>query len=444
MISGGQMATTRDSVRRVLFLAYLFPPTGGGGVQRSLKFVKYLPKSGWMPTVLTVRPIAYYVYDPDLLNEVPREVDLIRTESADPLRLTAALSPKTLRLGTHARTGRSGIAEGSRLVKLYRVVRRALFFPDAQAGWMPFAIAAGAQELRRKRISVIYSPAAPYSSAVVAHVLSAMSGLPYVVDFRDGWTDDMYNVPPTRLHRWAHRSLEKLIVTHAAAVCVYGEWLAERLARRYPAISDRIVTIPNGFDPADLDGIEPAPKTPGSRRIVYSGSLFAHHREVFATFLAAVNQLSAAERVNLEVLIVGNVYEEAAVDVATAGLADCVRFLGYVPHARALSYLLSADASLLLVRRGDLASATGKVFELLMVGRPVIALAEAKGECGRILRAAGADQYLSGPDETSSVLTALRALVAGTMADVDTARSKHFSRVDQTRTLARVFDLATR
>jgi glycosyltransferase involved in cell wall biosynthesis len=433
--------TTRESQRRVLFLAYLFPPTGGGGVQRSLKFVKYLPDSGWTPTVLTVRPIAYYVYDPDLLKELPPEVEIVRTESVDPLRLTAALSPKRLRLGSHARTGRSTIAEGSRLVKLYRQVRRLLFFPDAQAGWMPFAITAGAKALRRNRVSVIYSPGAPYSSALVAYMLSAMSGIPYVVDFRDGWTDDMYNVPPTRLHRWAHRSLERLVVTKAAAVCVYGEWLAQRLAKRYPAISERIVTIPNGFDPADLQGIEPAPKRSTVRRIVYSGSLFAHHREVFATFLDALKQLPAQELARVELLIVGNVYEEAVHDVMRTGLKDRVHFCGYVGHAVALSYLLSADASLLLVRRGDVASVTGKVFELLMVGKPIIALAERDGECARILRDAGADKYLSDPQETPPVLAALQALLSGAMTDFDAARTRQFSRVDQTAALARVFEM---
>src|SRR5205823_2612600 len=123
----GEKYTGPDRPRRVLFLSYMFPPVGGGGVQRSLKFVKYLPASGWMPTILTVRPIAYYVYDPELIREVPPGAEIIRTGSADPLRMAGIL----LRNHRNARRAipqrRVKIVEGSTIVKAYRALRRVLF-----------------------------------------------------------------------------------------------------------------------------------------------------------------------------------------------------------------------------------------------------------------------------------------------------------------------------
>jgi glycosyltransferase involved in cell wall biosynthesis len=138
--------------------------------------------------------------------------------------------------------------------------------------------------------------------------------------------------------------------------------------------------------------------------------------------------------------VVGQVYEGAAQDVEDAGLSTCVEFVGYVPHAVALSYLLSADASLLLIRKGDLGSVTGKVFELLMVRKPIIALAEPDGECARILAAANANMNLSRPEDKSGLATTLRAFVDGRVSSPDPLAIEKFSRVNQAAELAKVLD----
>lgn len=425
--------------RLVLFLAYMFPPLGGGGVQRSLKFSKYLPPLGWQPIVLTVKRILYHVYDEKLVAEVPESVEVIRTESLDPLRLGG--------LAYRSNGGTQGngqpFVEGSWIVRAYRAMRRILFFPDAQVGWIPFAFTRGLAILRARNVSVIYSPGAPYSSAVVAYLLSRASGVPYVVDFRDGWTDDAYHSSPTKVHMRGQRFLERLVVTHASAICVYGDWLGRRLSERYPETASRMIEIPNGFDPADLDGIVPAQRKSGRTRLVYSGSLYAHHRPAFQTVLNAIGRLPESARRCLEIVIVGQFYLEAKQDVMKAHLEAQVEFRGYVPHADALSVLLSADASLLLIRKGDFASVTGKVFELLMIQRPIIALVEGEGECARILRAANAADHVCAPDDTEQVARALLSIVSESQKPLDPESVARFSRVTQTRALADVFDIVS-
>ena len=282
--------------RTVLFLAYMFPPLGGGGVQRSLKFVKYLPANGWNPVVLSVRPISYYVYDPQLLAEVPASVEVVRSHSLDPLRLSALVFRDGKRGALRERTQHAVFSEDSRIVRLYRALRRIAFFPDAQLGWIPFAFERGLRIIKTTRVRVIYSPAAPYSSAVTAYLLSKVTGLPYVIDFRDGWTDDAYHAPPTSLHRRAHRSLERLVVTNASAICVYGNWLGEKLAKRYPKVKNRITEITNGFDPSDFEEVDVAPKKSRRVRLVYSGSLYAHHRDVLTTVLKAIETQSTKDK----------------------------------------------------------------------------------------------------------------------------------------------------
>jgi glycosyltransferase involved in cell wall biosynthesis len=417
----------------------MFPPVGGGGVQRSLKFVKYLPASGWIPVVVTVRNIAYYVYDARLLEEIPPGIEIVRTESVDPLRL-AGLFLNSRHGSKTDKPQNSRIVEGSALVTLYRALRRLLFFPDAQLGWIPFAVLASRKKLGRSGIDAIYSPGAPYSSAVIAYILSRLHGIPYVIDFRDGWTDDIYHQPPSRAHRWAHQRLERLVVTNASAVCVYGEWLAKRLAERYPTSAKRIVTIPNGFDPADLNGVIAAEKTPEKHRLVYSGSLFAHHREAFITVLRALTALHPTLLSRIELFVVGQTYAEITEDIVNAKLDSQVRLCGYVSHARALAYLLSADASLLIVKKGDLGSVTGKVFELLMLRTPIIALAEKDGACAQVLRSAESDHYLYAPDDSAGVSRALESLASGRMMQRDANKAAQFSRTDQAAKLAQVLD----
>ncbi len=433
---------TEPSRDRVLFLAYAFPPLGGSGVQRSLKFVKYLPTFGWQPTVLTVKPISYFVYDPSLLRELPPDVTIERTESLDPQRLAAILLRDHKRVAsTDTAVKHTVFSTNGKLTRLYQKFRSFLLFPDPQIAWMPFAFQRGLEIIERERPRVIYSPGVPYSSAVLAHLLSRRTGLPYVIDFRDGWTDDKYifKLVPTPLHRWGHRELERRVVSNASGVVVYGDWLGERLAARYPSIADRIIEITNGYDPADRAGVVPTPKGAGVRRLVYSGSLFVHHRPNLAGLLEALHKLPAAVRDTLEVVFVGQVYAGAEAEVAAAGLSNTVKFTGYVTHGQALEYLESADATLLFVQPGDLGAITGKVFELLMIQKPILASIP-DGECARILRVARFDQWINWPMDSDALARNILGLVEGGFQPVSDPNIDAFSRVKHTERLARLFD----
>ena len=103
------------------------------------------------------------------------------------------------------------------------------------------------------------------------------------------------------------------------------------MAARYPTSANRIVEITNGYDPADLSGIPSSPKPEGVRRIVYSGSLFSHHRDVLRAVLQAVLLLGRDARRSLELVFVGQAYDGAVADVEALGLGDTVRFTGYLP-----------------------------------------------------------------------------------------------------------------
>ena len=148
-----------------------------------------------------------------------------------------------------------------------------MLFPDTCFAWIPFAFLKGYSLIKKHKIDAIVASVWPYSSAVVSYLLSKATGIPFILDFRDGWTDDPYLVRPTLLHKIAHRFLEKLVVSRANVVSVYGDYLRDRFAVRFPDV--RLEVLTNGYDPEDFVGIKPALKNEGLRRIVYSGSVYS-------------------------------------------------------------------------------------------------------------------------------------------------------------------------
>ncbi len=438
---GQTVGTGKTPNRPLLFLAYGFPPLGGPGVQRALKTVKYLPEFGWDPVVVTVKDVLYYAHDESLMAEIPGSARVVRTETLDPLRVAHLMHQ--LRPTKGANQKKPSVSTNSPFVKLYRLVRDLVAFPDAHAGWIPFCYTAGLRALRESGAPVIYTAGTPYSSMVAAYMLWRTTGIPYVIDFRDGWTDDSYgHQSPTPLHLAAQRQLERLIVPSAAAIVTVVPELTKRLTERYPSLQDRAFTVTNGFDPADAAELVPAARTPGIRRIVYAGSLHEHHKPNYLTFLQALRALPQSLAETIEVVFVGTSFVGAEELAREIGVATRLQFLGYQPHVVALSYLLSADASLLFIRPGDRDSVTGKVFEYIMAGRPILAGIEDHGQCGQILDSAGLLQWRFDPTDVATAAAHLRRLDAEGWPRPLVSATERFSRRAQAGQFAAVFAAA--
>ncbi|MDI6739276.1 MAG: glycosyl transferase family 1, partial [Candidatus Edwardsbacteria bacterium] len=175
-------------MKRLLVLSYYFPPLGMSGVQRVLKLVKYLPRFGWQPVVVTPGFTGTYAYDQDLLAEAAAPV--FRTFSLDPL----FLSPQKHDAGLAARRG-------------FLAWLNHWFIPDNKIGWIPFAVRAGMRAAQRYPIDAILSSAPPYSSHLAGVILKRALGKPLVSDFRDSWTNYTWVSYPTRFHRYYDQAL---------------------------------------------------------------------------------------------------------------------------------------------------------------------------------------------------------------------------------------------
>ena len=439
----GDRSRASGATRNALLITYYFPPSGGPGVQRVLKFVRYLPGMGYRPIVLTVPEDAEFpVLDPTLLAEVPPEALIERAplvEFYGAYRLLTGRRSKQLDIESVSKRS-AGPRE-----RLVRAIRGSLFIPDGRVGWLPGATSRGEALIRAHRPEVIFASGPPFTTHWIGKRLSERTGVPLVVDYRDPWTRAPFY--PTR-PAWARRLDEKLeysCLRAASAIVTVNRTIREDLLAHYPDLDRaRFHQIPNGFDPADFEGLTPAPTRKWT--LVHTGSL--QGARIPHGLLSALEDWmrsdpSIAESICLH--FVGRLDADMLERLATPPLDRIVRFDGYRPHRESVQALLDGDLLLLLIvddpqSRGML---TGKLFEYLGSGRPILALAP-EGEAAELIRRARAGHVVSSdrPVEIRAALEeAHRAYLAGERAygPSDPEVIAEYSRRELTRRLAEVF-----
>lgn len=396
-------------MRRVLFLAYHFPPVGGAGVQRSVKFVRHLRDFGWEPVVLTgpeTRADRWTPEDDSLARDVPAETEIVRLAS----------SPPPPSEGWRDRAERwLGLADPFR------------------SWWIDGAVAAGAGQ----GVELVYASMSPFESGEAAAELAGRLATPWVADLRDPWALDEMQVYPTRLHRRLELRRMRSTLASAAAV-VMNTKEAASLVRGFPELAATPVhAIPNGYDAADFAD-PPRERADGVFRIVHSGYLHTDtglrerrgglvrrlaggrvagvdiltRSHVF--LLEAIGRLldaepSLADRIELHLAGV-----LSSGDLEAAAGSPVVRTPGYLPHREATRLLQTAD--LLFLPMHDLPPGRrativpGKTYEYLATGRPILA-AVPDGDARDLLERAG-NATLVRPRDVEAMAHALAAHVA--------------------------------
>lgn len=350
-----------DHQRNILIIAYYFPPMGLGGVQRTLKFAKYLPKFGWKPLVLTVGPTGYYAFDESLLKEVEESgIEVIRTSSLDPNRI--------FKNKGRVRQPREFVR------KMLQFLGDCFFIPDTKIGWKRKAVKAASEILKSRKIDAILATAPPQTDFLIGLTLKKKFKVPLVLDYRDAWLEYPFKYFPTPLHQWWHRKLERKVVRGCDRIVVTHRRVKESLVKRHPFLRYLDVTIiSQGFDPADLD--IPVVEQSGPRhklRITHAGTFYARRSpEPLLRALHSLYKSSPGVRGRIELNFVGNTRKEDQALVSKLGLQHEVNFLGYLDHRVCLKHLLEADI-LWFVLDNDLQS-PGKLYEYFAIRKPILA-----------------------------------------------------------------------
>jgi glycosyltransferase involved in cell wall biosynthesis len=412
--------------RHVLVIHYHFPPLGGAGVQRVLKFVKYLPQLGWDVTVLTTSSRSYPVTDDSLLADVPAEVRVARTTTELP-----AITLRRWLLNPAQRLRMSGLIEY-------------VGWPDDTSGWLPFAAADGVRLARRLKPDVVFSSSYPYSAHIAARAVSRACGIPWVADFRDPWTRGPHS-DPSRLLTRVNRRAERWFVRAADRVTVVDDSVE---LDGLDADDPRRVVIHNGVDEADID-LAADVHTPAPNRfsLTHVGSLYGW-RDAAPVF-ASLSRLIERQEINrnqFEVSLVGNVWMGSR-PIETNGVP--VRTIGYVDHRRAVEEMRRATA-LLFYQPSEYPTSSGKIFEYLLSARPILCVARRQNLAYRLVEEFGAGAVAE-PDDPGSIDRALASLYGswrdgtlGISAEVRDRTLARFSRRVLAERLASVLDDAVR
>ena len=365
------------ALREVLIVAYYFPPLGMGGVQRITKFVKYLPRSGWRPLVLTVKPIRYFTSDASLLKEISHEAEVFRTGSLDPLRVASLFSLKSGKSFVEARLSAKPALDWFAI-------------PDVSLGWLPLAVSSGLSILHSRSPEAILATAPPYTAHLVGGALAWASGLPLVLDYRDAWTFDSPRSFPTGFHHALNRLLEKEMLRTATRVLAVNEPIAQglRSALDFPE-KDKVHVLPLGYDPGDFEQAKAS--EPLKFRISHVGTLIGERSP--KSLLIALKYLFEKHpelREKIEVRFVGLYRTTDQSMIQDAGMEDVVTCVSYRPHAEVIAELLSAHVLYLVIgaKEGETIS-TGKLYEYLGARKPILTSAP-PCEAARTIQETGA------------------------------------------------------
>lgn len=428
-------------MRRVLFVAYFFPPVGGAGVQRSVKFVRYLPEHGYEPVVVTGPGAAESRWAP--LDETQaNEVGAVAVR-----RVPGPVPP----------------APRGQRRRLYRLLGRSAFAP----WWIPGVVQAGRSV---RDADVIYGSLGPYESGEATAALARELGRPWVADLRDPWALDEMMVFPSALHRAAALRRMRNALASAAGIVLNTAEARRRLLAEFPELGGKVIaTIPNGYDEADFSGPLP-PRQDAAFRIVHTGYLHTdlgrRHRRT-----RGLRRLLGGSVPGVDILTRSHLFLLQAIDevrrtdpelasrveLHLAGVLSAadrdeaqdavVRVHGYVPHVDSTALLMTADLLFLPMqnlpagRRATIVP--GKTYEYLAARRPILA-AIPEGDARDLLVEAGGARICR-PDDVAAIAAALRLELAAWSSGAprplpDPQVVARFERRRQAQELARTLD----
>ena len=372
---------------KVLLITYYWPPAGGSGVQRWLKFIKYFSSYGIEPIVFTVKNPNYAVEDKTLLEEVPEGLQVIREPIWEPNDILSKFQR-----GEKKESAGFLKSDPSFFERQMHFIRANYFIPDARKFWIKPSVRRLSSFLKDNPVDVIISTGPPHSVHMIGYELKKKTGIKWLADFRDPWTniDYFHNLPLRSGARKRHHELENKVLNEADAVLVVGKTMKEEFADR----NKNVHVISNGFD----DSSSQEEITLDTKFSISHVGMMNADRNPTILWKALSELLSENEDLanDLSVKLIGKCDEAVYQSVNDFGLNSFVNFVAYVAHKDVLKYQRSSQ--LLLLAVNDVPSSksviTGKVFEYLQSKRPILGIGPIDGDLAEILKETEAGQMV--------------------------------------------------
>ena len=373
-------------MKKVLIVTYYWPPSGGPGVQRVLKFCKYLPEYGWEPVILTVKDGEYPARDETLLSESKD----METHLSDAFSfysifnwVTGKKSVPTYQL--------SKSKDDTLFTKFTRWVRYNLVIPDGRIGWYSGAVKKGKELLNNQHFDLIFSSGPPHSVHLIGRKLAKISFVKWVVDFRDPWTDRFYYLenPRNSLATWIDGLLEKKVLNDCDGLITVSPGFESLLNDKSP-IKSKSTVIYNGFDKDDFPKVEIEKNSKGQIIISHTGSLSKSQNPV-GLFESVKSHNESEIRLKITIQLVGSVHPDILETIQQLNIQQYVSILPYQPHQKAIQILLASDLIFLIVPDQDKNKGIipGKMFEYFKCQSEIILIGNKNSDAASLAKEMG-------------------------------------------------------
>jgi len=360
-------------LRKILIITYYWPPSGGPGVQRVLKFCKYLNETDWKPIILTVENGDFPVFDQTLEKDVVG-YEIYKSKSYSLHKIFNFFNKNS----TTPTFQLSSAKQDDFLIKLFRWIRLNMVIPDGRVGWYFDSINIGKKIFRENKIDAIFSSAPPYTTHLIAKNLALLKNLPWIADFRDPWTDRFYNYENKRW--WITRKLDKVLensVINSAQKCVT---VSKEISRSFKG---DFKVIHNGYDEEDFLNVYPN-KEEENVVIRYLGTMTKSQNP--KNFFDVISKLNY-NQIKYKVELIGNIHPDVKVYIQNQGFEKFVEFISYVDHGEAIQKMVNSHFLLLVIPNTakNKGIVTGKLFEYIRSMSKIIMIGPLDSDAAEII-----------------------------------------------------------
>lgn len=426
-------------MKKVLIISYYWPPAGGPGVQRWLKFVKYLPDFNIEPIVYVPENATYPILDPDLEKDIRKDVQILKHPIKEPYKIAKFLT------GKKSSNLSSGIIpdknKQSKLEKLLLWIRGNLFIPDARVGWVkPSVNYLSAYLEKNPDIEIVITTGPPHSMHLIGEELKRLHKIKWIADFRDPWTSIGYHkqLKLSKVAQQAHLNMEKEMLQIADFIITTSYTTKKEFEQITPK---PIHLITNGYD------VETIEKQPLDEKFTIShiGSLLSKRNpRILWKALKEILKENEQFRNDFQLQLIGKVSQEIVDTIKEFKLDSYLNLVGYVSHSDALRYQRSSQLLLLIEidsyeTQGII---PGKLFEYMAAERPVLAIGPEESDIAKILKETNTGKYFNyeNLEEVKEYITNCYNLYLNKDLKVYGMGLQYFSRKKLTEKLAKIIN----